>query len=87
MINEEDKTILLQEAEYENKLGGYQYKEHEENMRNDIDYFCEYLIDNLTIYCKKNKNIYITDMLEEINNMCIKYNQDKDYVLDYFKDI
>ena len=83
----EQDNILFQEAVYEDKLSKYKDMLHEEEMFNDIDYFCEHIINNLTIFCNNSKEIYFIDMLEEVKNMCIKYNHDINYVLDYFKDI
>jgi hypothetical protein len=60
---------------------------HEIKMRNDIDYFCEYTLENLYITPKITKGVYLFDVLNEINRHCCWYDQDSKEFLDYLKEI
>lgn len=61
-------------------------QKHEWNMKNDIEYFCEYTLENLYITPEKTKGIYLFDVIDEIKKQCDKYEQDFNEFLEYLKD-
>ena len=82
-INQKELELMRQEMLYENKLAELEAREHEQKMQGDTDYFCEWVLDNLM----KKGVVSLRDMIEELNGEIRKYNQDIDYVYDYFKEI
>jgi len=59
---------------------------HDTNMRNDTDYFCDYVTDNLFI-TPKNKSLDLSDVMEILKKECFYYNQNIDDLLDYMKNM
>jgi len=60
---------------------------HEELMRYDEDYFCEWVLDNFFIAVDHGGYVDIQDVLTTLNKECIKYDYSIDILLDYMKDI
>jgi len=56
---------------------------HEEKMRTDIEYFCEYTVENLYF----NKPIHLFDVMIELKKECVKYEQDIQDVFDYAREL
>ena len=78
-----DMEALREEMLYENRMIELEAREHEQKMHEDTDYFCEWVLDNLM----KKGVVSLRDMIETLNNEIKNYNQDIDYVYDYFKEI
>jgi len=60
---------------------------HEDNMRTNADYFCEWVLDNLFRIGGVNNPTSLRDMIELLNKEIMKYGQDIDSVYEYFKEI
>ena len=58
---------------------------HEQQMYNDVDYFCKYVLENFKI--KDEVYVDINDVLNTLNKECDKYNYSIDILLDYMKEI
>lgn len=58
---------------------------HENQMRNNLDYFYEYLLDNMYFDCKH--SIDIIDVINELKKECSLYDQNLDDLLDYLKEL
>jgi len=59
---------------------------HERMMRSNIEYFCEYTLENLYISPEKTKGLFLFDVVDEIRKYCDKYEQDFNEFLDYLKE-
>jgi len=86
-VSKEDMEQLRQEMLYDNKIAELEAQEHEENMRTDVDYFCEWELDNLFRVGDSNSPTSLRDMIELLNSEIRKYDQDIDSVYDYLKEI
>ncbi|MCW8932192.1 MAG: hypothetical protein OQL19_18405 [Gammaproteobacteria bacterium] len=60
---------------------------HERMMRSNIEYFCEFTLENLYIITDGTKGIYLFDVIDELKKHCDKYEQDFNEFLDYLKEI
>jgi hypothetical protein len=60
---------------------------HEANMQSNIEYFCEYTLENLYITPEKTKGLFLFDIVDEIKKHCNKYEQDFNEFLDYLKEM
>jgi len=56
---------------------------HQNKMINDVEYFCEYTIENLYIIPQKTQGIFLFDIIDEMRKECNKYNQEFKDLLDY----
>lgn len=59
---------------------------HEVKMRNDFEYFCEYVLENLYITPERTKGLFLFDIIDTISKECSKYDQDFKEFLDYVKE-
>ena len=60
---------------------------HEMKMRNDSEYFCEFVLENLYITPDKTKGLFLFDIVDTIRKECLKYDQDFSEFLDYLKGV
>jgi len=58
---------------------------HEQQMYNDVDYFCKHVLENFKI--KDEVYIDIQDVLNTLNKECDKYGYSIDVLLDYIKEM
>ena len=86
-VSQEDMDILREEMLYDNKIAELEAQVHEDNMRIDTDYFCEWVLDNLFRIGDGNNPTSLRDMIELLNSEIRKYDQDIDNVYEYFKEI
>ena len=82
-----EKEAMRQEMLEANRIEELEAQKHEYNMLTNIYYFCEWELDNLFKVGDSNNPTSLRDMIEELNAEIRKYNQDIDYVYDYFKEI
>ena len=82
-VSKEDMEQLRQEMLYDNKITELESQVHEDDMRTNINYFCEWCLDNLV----KSNTTSLRDMVELLNGEVRKYDQDIDSVYDYLKEI
>jgi len=86
-VSKEAMEQLRQEMLYDNKIAGLEAQKHEENMRTDTDYFCEWVLDNLFRIGDSNNPTSLRDMIELLNGEVRKYDQDIDEVYNFMKEI
>lgn len=60
---------------------------HERMMRTDIEYFCEYTVENLYLIPDGTSGIYLFDIVDRLRKKCNHYDQNIEDLLDYMKDI
>ena len=80
-----EKEAMRQEMLEANRIEELEAQEHEYNMRTDVDYFCEYVLENFKI--KDEVYVDINDVLDALNKECDKYSYTIDVLLDYMKEI
>ena len=80
-----EKEAMRQEMLEANRIEELEAQEHEYNMRTDVDYFCEYVLENFKI--KDEVYVDINDVLNTLNKECDKYSYSIDILLDYMKEI
>ena len=80
-----EKEAMRQEMLEANRIEELEAQEHEYNMRTDVDYFCEYVLENFKI--KDEVYVDIQDVLNILNKECDKYSYTIDVLLDYMKEI
>ena len=80
-----EKEVMRQEMLEANRIEELEAQEHEYNMRTDVDYFCEYVLENFKI--KDEVYVDINDVLDALNKECDKYSYTIDVLLDYMKEI
>ena len=86
-ISVEDRENLRQELLYESKMEELEDLEHEANMRDDLDYFCDWCLDNLFRTGGVYSPVSLRDMVELLNETIKKYDQDIDEVYEWLKEI
>ena len=86
-ISVEDRDNLRQELLYESKKGELEGLEHEANMRDDLDYFCDWCLDNLFRNGGGYSTVSLRDTVELLNETIKKYDQDIDEVYEWLKEI
>ena len=62
---------------------------HEYMMRTDIEYFCEYTIENLFLQPTISglNGIHLFDVVDILRQECLQYDQELDDLLDYMKGV
>lgn len=62
---------------------------HEYMMRTDVEYFCEYTVENLYITPAINslRGIHLYDIVDRLRKECLQYDQELDDLLDYMKGV
>ena len=61
---------------------------HEHRMRTDIEYFCEYTVENLYITPEsQNRGVFLFDIVDRLRQECLQYDQELDDLLDYMKGV
>jgi len=86
-VSKENMELLRQEMLYDNKIAELEAQVHEDDMRTDVDYFCEWELDNLFRVGDSNSPISLRDMIELLNGEIRKYYQDIDEVYNFMKEI
>jgi len=86
-VSQEDMNMLREEMLYDNKIAELKDRVHEDDMRNDVDYFCDCALDNLIRVGNIHNPTSLRDMIELLNSEIRKYGQDIDSVYEYFKEI
>jgi len=86
-VSQEDMDILREEMLYDNKIAELETKSHEDDMRTDADYFCEWVLDNLTKVGNIHNPTSLRDMIELLNDTIKEYGQDIDEVYNFMKEI
>ena len=82
-----EKEAMRQEMLYDNRIAELEAQVHEDDMRTNINYFCEWVLDNLFRIGDSNNPTSLRDMIELLNSEIRKYDQDIDYVYSYMKEI
>jgi len=80
-----EKESMRQEMLEANRIEELEAQKHDYDMRTDVDYFCEYVLENFKI--KNEVYVDIQDILNTLNKECDKYNYTIDVLLDYMKEI
>jgi len=86
-VSKENMELLRQEMLYDNKIAELEAQVHEDNMRIDTDYFCEWVLDNLFRIGDGNNPTSLRDMIELLNSEIRKYDQDIDEIYNFMKEI
>jgi len=82
-----EQEAMRQEMLEANRIEELEAQEHEYNMRTDVDYFCEWELDNLFRVGDSNNPTSLRDMIELLNSEIKKYDQDIDEVYNFIKEI
>lgn len=54
---------------------------HEKMMRNDVDYFCEWVLENYRFY----EPMFLFDAVDKLREVCFKYEHDFSELCDFVK--
>ena len=72
-----------------NERGAMRREQHHEyQMRTDVDYFCEYTVEDLYIRPPQMQaGMFLFDIVDRLRKECLHYDQELDDLLDYMKGV